>query len=100
MGEPLKSRAFDVQYPFNLLYLGGLFPNIRFFPYQWEPKYKTKEMVDHYTAYFSLFGKTGNQTEKRIHDFLIRQEKDGFIPDEQNGVVALIWWRSRSDQPE
>lgn len=93
MGDPLKSRAFDIQFPFNILYLCGLFPNIRFFPYRWQPKYQIEEMLHHYTAYFELFGKTGPEVSSRINAFLKKRETGGFVADSQKGVLALIWWR-------
>ena len=93
MGEPLQSRAFDIQFPFNILYLSGFFPNIRFFPYRWQPRYQSQELLDHYTTYFELFNRVGSEVSSRIKTFLEEREVDGFVSDSQEGVLALIWWR-------
>ncbi|MBU2513199.1 class I SAM-dependent methyltransferase [bacterium] len=93
MEAPLKSRAFDIQFPFNLLYLEGFFPNIRFYPYHWTPSYPIEEMVLHYTDYFRVFGKNSKQVEQKIQSFFKVKAENGQISDDQQGTIAVIWWK-------
>ncbi len=93
MKTPLKSDAFDIQYPFNILYSEGFYPNTKFVPYHWESTYSIDELVDHYTSYFTLFKSTKTEERQEIRSFLTGKSNNGLITDVQQGMVAIIWWK-------
>lgn len=92
MESPLRSRAFDIQFPFNILYLEGFYPNIRFFPFRWETRDPVEEMVAHYTEYFGLFGVHGEEAAGKIRKFIVDRAEQNHLHDAQEGVMAVIWW--------
>lgn len=92
MEAPLMSRAFDIQYPFNILYLEGCYPNTRFFPFRWETRDPVEEVIEHYTEYFTLFGVQGEEAAGRIRDFVTEKTDRQTLHDVQEGVMAVIWW--------
>ena len=73
-------------------------PNIRFFPYRWQPRYQFQELLDQYTTYFELFDRAGPEVSSRIKTLLKEREVEGFVSDCQEGVLSLIWWRPKSQR--
>ncbi|MBW2621972.1 MAG: class I SAM-dependent methyltransferase [Deltaproteobacteria bacterium] len=94
VGSTLTSRAFDLQYPFNILYQEGYWPNILFFPYSHTVTEPLDYLILHFTCYFRIFGKEGLEVEEQIRRYLEQRVEDGLVEDIQKGAVSVIWWRS------
>jgi SAM-dependent methyltransferase len=100
MGAPLQSRAFDLIYPFNLLYLSGFFPQVRFFPFDWTALHDVEEMVRHYTDYFAVFGHQDRAVTDIIRTCLQANAQNGKIQDRHTGQIGVVWWRIDQPQPD
>ncbi len=90
----MHSRAFDVIYPFNILYHEGLLPELIFFPYRHEVRYGTGYLKEYYRRYFAIFGKEDAETASRIERYIDSHAADNRLADIQKGTLGVILWRS------
>ncbi|HWR41053.1 MAG TPA: methyltransferase domain-containing protein [Patescibacteria group bacterium] len=92
-GAPLRSNAFDVTFPLNILCRSGFHPTLRYYRYR-EVYQETQEyMTRHYTQYFKIFGLSGKATEKKIADFLLSHMTDGHCPETIDAVLGVLTWQ-------
>jgi SAM-dependent methyltransferase len=95
MQTQMQSLAFDVQYPFNILYHEGYLPQVAFFPYEHVVEDQPEYMKRHYRCYFEIFGKSDAATANRIDAFIDAQTQNGAVTDIQRGVLGVIHWPVR-----
>lgn len=93
MGTPIKSRAFDLQYSFNILYREGYLPNLRFFSYSHRHREDIDYLIKHYIYYFKIFGRSGPQVEQKISDFFLARAVNGECEDVTDSGIAVMWWK-------
>lgn len=93
MGTPVNSIAFDVQFPFNILYQEGYFPNIKFYSYNHQHQEPLDYLINHYTCYFKIFNREGPEVEAKIRNFLNHRAKDGYCEDTIMATIAVMWWQ-------
>ena len=94
-GREIRGGAFDPIYPFNILYHEGYYPGIKFIHYAHRHKERPEALFEQYKCYFSIFGYEGPEVERTIRDYLAAVCRDGYCEDEQEGHLAVIWWRAR-----
>ena len=93
MGEPLRSAAFDIIYPFNILYHDGYRPSLKFFRYSGCHDEPVDYLVEHYTRYFRIFGKDGSDTVERSASFIKARAEGGSCRDGMEATLGVMWWR-------
>lgn len=93
MGEPLRSAAFDIIYPFNILYHDGYRPNLKFFRYSSCHDEPVDYLIEHYTRYFRIFGKEDSETIDRITSFLKGRAEGDSCRDGMETTVGVMWWQ-------
>ncbi|NLC06608.1 MAG: class I SAM-dependent methyltransferase [Syntrophomonadaceae bacterium] len=94
MGQAIQSRAFDVQYPFNILYQAGYLPHLKFFSHRHQYQEPLAYLLKHYTCYFKIFGQEGKEVETKIQDFLMDRAQDGYCDDFIEETIAVMWWKT------
>lgn len=94
MGSPLKSRAFDMQYPFNILYREGYFPNVKFFRQFHRYLEDVEYLIEHYACYFKIFGRSGDAVERQIKEFLTARAVNGKCEDTTDAVITVMCWKT------
>ena len=92
MGKSIQSRAFDVQFPFNILYQEGYLPNLKFISHRYQHREPFDYLLKHYTCYFRIFGREGKEVETKIRDFLMERAQDGYCEDFIEETLGVMWW--------
>lgn len=90
-GSPLQGGA-DITYPFNILYLEGYRPNLRFYSYRLSYRETTEYLIEHYTRYFSIFGHHAADTQGKIAVCLSEYAQDGCCCEEEEITLGVMWW--------
>lgn len=93
IGEPLRSAAFDIIYPFNILYHEGYRPNLKFFRYSSCHDEPVDYLVEHYTRYFRIFGKEDSKTIDRIASFVRSRARGDSCRDGMEATLGVMWWQ-------
>jgi SAM-dependent methyltransferase len=96
MQTPMQSLAFDLQFPFNILYHEGYLPQVAFFPYERVVFEKPDYLKRHYRCYFEIFGKSDAESAGRIDAFIDARSENGAVPDIQRGTLGVIHWPVRT----
>ncbi|MDF2570171.1 MAG: Methyltransferase domain protein [Sporomusa sp.] len=94
IGTPPEQTAFDIQYPFNILYQDRYLPNIKFYSYRQRYRETLAFMIEYYTSYFKLFGLGGPETETKITEFLANRAVEDYCTELINSTVGVLWWRA------
>lgn len=93
MGTPPEHTAFDIQYPFNILYQERYLPNIKFYSYRQRYRETLPYMIEYYTSYFQLFGLEGPETTAKITEFLANRAVEDYCTELINTTIGVLWWR-------
>ncbi|MFZ5898302.1 MAG: class I SAM-dependent methyltransferase [Bacillota bacterium] len=91
-GSPLTGRAFDIQFPFNILYQEGYLPNLRFFAHACTLREPLDYVVEHYICYFKIFGYAGVDVEDKIRHLLEQKAGGNYCEDQVEATTAVMWW--------
>lgn len=94
MGEPPEHMAFDIQYPFNILYHERFLPNLKFYSYRERYRETLAYMIDYYTSYFALFGLNDPDTTAKITEFLSNRAVEDYCTESINTTIGVLWWRA------
>ena len=94
MGEPPEHMAFDIQYPFNILYNERFLPNLKFYSYRERYRETLAYMIEYYTSYFSLFGLQGPETTAKITEFMTNRAVEDYCTELINTTIGVLWWRA------
>lgn len=94
MGTPPENAAFDIQYPFNILYQERFLPNIKFYSYRERYRETLPYMIEYYTSYFKLFGLEGPETTAKITEFLANRAVDDYCTELITTTIGVLWWRA------
>ncbi|HML31819.1 class I SAM-dependent methyltransferase [Sporomusa sphaeroides] len=94
MGTPPEHAAFDIQYPFNILYQERYLPNIKFYSYRERYRETLTYMIEYYTSYFRLFGLEGPETTAKITGFLANRAVEDYCTELINTTIGVLWWRA------
>lgn len=94
MGEPPEHMAFDIQYPFNILYHERFLPNLKFYSYRERYRETLAYMIEYYTSYFALFGLEGPETTAKITEFLANRAVEDYCTELINTTIGVLWWRA------
>jgi SAM-dependent methyltransferase len=92
-GAPIKSAAFDLIYPFNILYSEGYLPNLRFYEYRSAFTESVAYWTEYFRCYFRIFGYEGPETDAAITGYLHSVAVDGHCQDQEESIIAVMWWR-------
>jgi SAM-dependent methyltransferase len=92
MGVEMRGRAFDIIYPFNILYAEGYLPELNFFPHRWEIRQEVGQVKERYRRYFAIFGKDDRATNATIEEFVDASAEEGSILDVQEGALGVLLW--------
>ncbi|MEW5919699.1 MAG: methyltransferase domain-containing protein [Bacillota bacterium] len=95
MKEKLISRAFEITYPFNILYQEGFNPNLRFMEQDYCYTEKTAVIRDNFRAYFRIFGKDENSVDRTLDEIFNGSAQDGEITEKVSSCLAVMWWQAR-----
>jgi len=90
--EKLKSSAFDIVYPFNILYNEGYNPEIRFFPEAYVFKEDAAVIKNNFKAYFRIFGCVGNDVEKVIEETVDSLSTEGRYSENVKNTITTMRW--------
>ena len=90
----MSSRAFDIQYPYNILRAEGYEPTMAAFPYQRETVEDVDNLKKHFRHYFEIFSDLGPETEKLINDYLDSASENGKVRDATTGTLGVIHWKT------
>jgi len=93
LGTPPEHTAFDIQYPFNILYQERYLPNIKFYSYRLRYRETLAFMIEHYSSYFRLFRLEGPETAAKITEFLANRAIDDYCSELINSTIGVLWWR-------
>jgi SAM-dependent methyltransferase len=93
-GAPLQGAAFDLSYPFNILYSAGYLPNLRFYAYRGGFTESVAYWMAYFRCYFRIFGYEGPETDARIAHYLNSVAEDGRCEDREDYTLAVMWWRT------
>lgn len=93
MGEPPEHTAFDIQYPFNILYNERFLPNVKFYSYRERYRETLAYMIEYYTSYFKLFGLEGPETAAKIAEFLTNRAVEDYCTELITTTIGVLWWR-------
>jgi SAM-dependent methyltransferase len=94
IGTPPEHAAFDIQYPFNILYQERYLPNLKFYSYRERYRETLAYMIEYYTGYFKLFGLEGPETRAKITDFLANRAVEDYCTELINTTIGVLWWRA------
>lgn len=94
MGTPPEHMAFDIQYPFNVLYQERFLPNIKFYTYRERYRETLAYMIEYYTSYFKLFGLEGPETVAQITEFLANRTVEDYCTELISTTIGVLWWRA------
>ncbi|MEW6663073.1 MAG: class I SAM-dependent methyltransferase [Bacillota bacterium] len=94
MGEELQGSAFDISFPFNILYAEGFNPNLRFFSQGYSYSERADVVMENFLAYFNIFGKKGPGVERILEKVVRSQAKDGLITEKVSYNLAVMWWNA------
>ncbi|WP_371378482.1 class I SAM-dependent methyltransferase [Sporomusa aerivorans] len=94
MGTPPEHAAFDIQYPFNILYQERYLPNIKFYSYRERYRETLAYMIEYYTSYFKLFGLEGPEITAKITEFLANRAVEDYCTELINTTIGVLWWRA------
>lgn len=94
MGTPPEHAAFDIQYPFNILYQERYLPSIKFYSYRERYRETLAYMIEYYTSYFKLFGLEGPETTVKITEFLANRAVEDYCTELINTTIGVLWWRA------
>lgn len=92
MGCPVDNIAYDTQFPFNILYQEGFFPNVRFYEMNIRHIETIDYTIQHYTHYFRIFGKNGRDVKSRIEKIIEQQAEDRNVIDIHQSNLSVMWW--------
>ncbi|WP_425059997.1 Ubiquinone biosynthesis O-methyltransferase, mitochondrial [Sporomusa carbonis] len=94
MGTPPEHTAFDIQYPFNILYQERYLPNIKFYSYRQRYRETLAYMIEYYSSYFKLFGLEGPETTAKITEFLANRALEDYCTELISATIGVLWWRA------
>jgi SAM-dependent methyltransferase len=94
MGEELQGSAFDISFPFNILYAEGFNPNMKFFPQGYSYSERATVVMENFRAYFNIFGRIGPEVERILEKVIRSQAKEGLITEKVSYNLAVMWWKA------
>jgi SAM-dependent methyltransferase len=94
MGEELQGSAFDISFPFNILYGEGFNPNLRFFSQGYSYAERADVVLENYRAYFNIFGKNGPGVERILEKVIRSMARDNLILENVSYNLAVMWWNA------
>lgn len=93
MGAEISGSAFDVIYPFNILYCEGYYPQVKFMRYTACYRERFEVLREHYLTFFKIFGQQGPGVEKAITEHLLSLSQNGYCEDRAEIHLGIMWWR-------
>ncbi|MBT9146724.1 MAG: Ubiquinone biosynthesis O-methyltransferase [Syntrophomonadaceae bacterium] len=98
MGEKLQGNAFDISFPFNILYLEGYFPHLSFEEQQYSYLEEAETVLQNYRAYFKIFGKEGRAVDKVLKKCIQTRSVKECIEEKVTYKLAVMWWNVKEKQ--
>lgn len=92
-GTPIK-QAYDkkIYYSFNILYLRGYYPKIKYIDRKWDNIYSLDSLVDEYMLRFEMKQKLTNIEKEKIYDYLKCFANDGYVRESVKSKIAWMYW--------
>ncbi len=89
------NKFFDkkIYYGFNILYLKGYFPEIKYVDAQWSNLYSLDHMVNQYIARFEMNNPLEEEKKEKIYDYLKNISENGYVREETKSKIAWIIWK-------
>ncbi len=92
MKKPPYSFAYNIIFPFIILYLSGFSPNLHFLKFEFKTKERIQDLMMQYENYFKIF--TDNDKDLKVLKYIKSISKNGMIKDKIEKEIAVMWWRS------
>lgn len=91
-GEKLKNSAFDIVYPFNILYKEGYNPEVRFFSEEYRVTEEANVIKENFKTYFRIFGCEGPDTVRIIEETVDSFSQGGMFTEKAEATITTMWW--------
>jgi len=91
-----NGRAWDIIYPFNILYGSGYYPTLTYFDWRSTHRVPTREAIQNLTAYFSFHGADDPAVADTIVRYVNKNAVDGTFIDETRMHLGVMVWNHRA----
>lgn len=95
MKDKLENQAFEITYPFNILYQEGFNPNLRFIKQDYCYTEKTAVIQENFRSYFRIFGKDESSVDSALDEIFSVSAQNGEITEQVSSSLAVMWWQAR-----
>ncbi|MEW6622887.1 MAG: class I SAM-dependent methyltransferase [Bacillota bacterium] len=95
MGEKMRGKAFDICYPFNILYQEGFLTNLFFEEQTYSYLEATDVVIENYRTYFKIFGRGGPYVDNLLKNCILKHDLKGYIKETFSYKLAVMWWDVR-----
>ena len=92
MGEEMQGNAFDITYPFSILYREGHHPHVSFVEQSYTLEESAAKVLENYRAYFRIFGKTGPAVDRILEAGVREYSQNGLVTETVSYKLAIMWW--------
>jgi hypothetical protein len=80
-------------YPVGVLQQAGRSPSVKMFDIHLQKKASVDDMVDHYTAYFSIFTEMEMEKVQQLREYFAQRERQGEVALATKLTLAAICWK-------
>lgn len=87
-----KEENLNFLYAFNMLYLQGYTPSIKYEEKNWSYKEPLEKAYSTYVKKIKTIKKINDYEENKIREFLKGISKNGYIEEEINSTIATLIW--------
>ena len=92
MGEEMQGNAFDITYPFSILYREGYHPHVSFVEQSYTLEESAANVLENYRAYFRIFGKAGPAVDRVLQEGVRASSRNGQVTETVSYKLAIMWW--------
>ncbi|SHG95830.1 class I SAM-dependent methyltransferase [Tepidibacter thalassicus] len=78
---------------FNILYLKGYYPQIKYINKDWENVYPLDYLANQYITYLEMKEKLTNKDKEKIYNYLNKVSENGYVKENINSKIAWIYWK-------
>ncbi|MFP4545282.1 MAG: class I SAM-dependent methyltransferase [Methanomassiliicoccales archaeon] len=93
LGGFRQSGAFEVRYPFNVLYDRGKHPNLRLYPFEFQRESTVERAWEEQLHYCSIFTEMDGGKREALRRVIDRHQEDGVLRRISSGALGMLYWR-------